>query len=151
METNPQCMPRRSEYPTDIDLKIPDEVSDKGFNTDSQQEAAHILADHWNGSFTELSKKFPHDEGNPSRALFQKVYDRYFGPEGSEETFREIYSEYDSLEDWREASRLQKAAAQAGLGPLDDEALEVFKQGVRFGLELGVQQEEIRREINNKP
>lgn len=138
-------MPRRKEYPLDIELKIPDEVSDRGFNTESQQDAAHILQTHWKGEFLELSKE--HDEF--SRGMYQKVYQRYFGPIESEKTFAEIYSEYDSLDEWRQATRLQEAAAQAGLGELDEEKLKIFKEGVRFGVELEIQREDIRRDLQN--
>lgn len=136
-------MPRRKEYPKQIELKIPDEVSDRGFNTDAQQNAAHILQEHWDGEFLELADRFP----DFSRGMYQKVYNRYFGPTGAEKTFEDIYSEFETLEDWRQQTRLQKAAEKAGLGTLDEDALKIFKEGVKFGVELDMMAEEIRRDL----
>ena len=130
-------MPRRNEYPLDIELLVPNEPS--SFATDSQYHAAQIMLEHWNGQFKALTKIEDAEHGSWSRGMFQTVYNDYFGPEGSDETFGEIYHKFETLEDWREHKRLEgvrDAASAAGYEGLTDRELEIFKSGTKFGFEL---------------
>lgn len=164
-------MPRRKEYPQEIELKVPNTVADTmgsgdGFNTDAQYEAAQVILEHWDGGDTVRFKDLPElgvEMGYPNRTRghYQNVFYDYFGfPDGYNLTFRELFDEFESLAEYRKQREIESEKQQAvqetmqSIDGRDDvyskAEMEAFQQGMRFMFELMQNNDQLPREFSEQ-